>query len=365
MPGESSRDRLRDRASVRWRVLVLAGVVAVLTLTLKSEWLEPAFWPETLDEAPFVEFEAIPRFADVRRSKAPRASFDGTLDEFARQLLDAVRGQLAGLSSPVHCLLSGGYDSRALAWILEREMGVEPIFVTDGEEEPTTTRVLDYLGVPTSRRYVHDLDVDDPYGLVDATVTGWAPIYHQMSFSKPDPKATLVTGLGGGEWYSYPAAGWHRPRRHRTSHATFALAWIDTWPQYWLLPDAWARGYANAIHPYTTLDYARVANKAKSKWVEIVGRGDLDAIRKAMLDSLDPKLATLGWEPHLYNWRLSNEQRDEIDDRFRESWLASETSVGDSLRPSLMHHDEYACLMGGFAQWCDALIEEGHDLQLA
>lgn len=87
-----------------------------------------------------------------------------------------------------------------------------------------------------------------------------------------------------------------------------------------------------------------------------------DAVRKALLDSLDPDLAYLGWEPHRYDFRLREPERAKVDKRFRDSWLCQTFGL-DVLRPSAMTDDDHACTLGGFAQWCDQLIEEGHEIQ--
>lgn len=337
----------------------------VKVLTLKLPWLEPGFVPDTLYEAPFVEFDATPRFNEVVEAEVSREPIDASLEAFALELLGAVEIQLDALTGPIHCLLSGGYDSRILATLLER-LGKRPIYITDGDEEPQCSNTLDYLEIPKRRRYLHSLDRPDPYGLADATVRGYAPLYHQMRFMPGDEKATLVTGLGGGEWFSYPAAGWHTPRKHRTDHADLRAMWVDTWPQYWLLPDAWSTGYAAMLNPYCSPLYAKVANRCRSEWlVEVDRRNALDMVRKAMLDALDENLADLGWVPHQYDWRLDVAARDAIDDRFWRSWLAQKAPLKFDGLPSQMHGAEHACLMAGFAQWCDELIASGYEIRLS
>ena len=332
-------------------------------LTLKLPWLEPGFVPDTLYESPFVGFGCVPRFADVAKASA---SFDHTrtsssLEAYAGELVAAVDGQLAMIEGPIHCLLSGGYDSRLLAFLLERA-GKKPLYVTDGTEEPECGDTLDYLGVPRKRRYVHDLEQPDPYGLTKATPTAYAPLYFEMGFFPADDHATLVTGLGGGEWFSYPAGGWHAGKKHRLPHSTVVNAWLDCWPQYATLPDAWARGYAGAVHPYCTPDYARVAARVRREWLyEVDPAKALDAVRKAMLDSVDEGLAGLGWVPHDYDWRLSQAERDEIDERYAPSWLGRTfTEAAVDGRPSDMDLANHACTLAGFATWCDQLVADGH-----
>jgi hypothetical protein len=84
----------------------------------------------------------------------------------------------------------------------------------------------------------------------------------------------------------------------------------------------------------------------------------LDMVRKAMLDSLDKRLAGLGWVPHDYDWRLTGDDRDRIDDRYAGSWLARTFGLGG--RPSSMDRDDHACTLAGFATWCDRLIGRGY-----
>lgn len=329
-----------------------------MNLTVKTEWLESGYTPRDLYESPFREKTAEPRFWQV--AAAPAGETTESLQAFSGRLLTAVEAQLAVIPGPVHCLLSGGYDSRILATILER-LGKAPLYVTDGTEEPECSLTLDHLGVPKKRRYLYDLDRPDPYGLVEAYCDGFAPLYSQMRFSPARKDATLVTGLGGGEWFSYPAGGWHNGKQHRTDHVSIVDKWLDCWPQYTLLPEAWARGYKTAVHPYCTLDYARVANQCRPEW--LVEPGDLpalDLVRKAMLDTLDPELAGLGWVPHDYDWRLTDQECERIDTRFAGSWLAR--TFGLEGEPSLMDRADHACTLAGFASWCDQLIADGATL---
>lgn len=332
-----------------------------MNLTLKPEWLEAGFHPASLYEGPFVEMKHKPLFDDVAKAKINDAPTEEDLEEFGRLLADALLRVLSPLADgrPVHMLMSGGYDSRAVAHILVKELGVDALFVSDGTQEPSCGRTLDALGVPANRRYVHDLSRPDPYGLVDARCDGWGPIYSQLTFTPADREGvTLVTGLGGGEWFSYPAADWHRGKPRRVPHNTVRRMWLDCWPQFAMLPVAWARGYAAAIHPYCTVTYAKVASRARPEWLhENTGYPTLDAVRMSLLDAIDPTLKTLGWEPHRYDWRLSRSNARTIDDAFAGSWLARE--FGLSGRPSLMDADDHACTLAGFAQWCDQLIEGG------
>ena len=92
-----------------------------------------------------------------------------------------------------------------------------------------------------------------------------------------------------------------------------------------------------------------------------VGGGPLPITAARMgplLDALDPQLKTLGWEPHRYDWRLSQDDRREIDERAEGSWLWREHGATWGA-PSLMEDDPHACLMAGFARWCDQLLEDG------
>ena len=180
-----------------------------MKLTFRREWVEPGYTPASLYEAPFEEMTTRPVF-DLHVD-GPIDTTTLSLEEFADDLLGVVRAKIATLSGPVHLALSGGYDSRILAALLE-QAGKEPLYITDGEEEPVCGAVLDALGVPVARRYLHDLDRADPYGITDGEIDGFAPLYSCMRFFPDGAGATLVTGLGGGEWFSYPAASWFGSR---------------------------------------------------------------------------------------------------------------------------------------------------------
>lgn len=331
-----------------------------MILTLRGEWLWPGFVPGDLYDSPFIELPCVPRFAHVMMLREPR-TWRGTLDDFAGELIDTVAMTLSMIRGPIDVMVGGGYDSRILLVLLER-LGLEARCVTDGEEEPECSQLLDYLAIPQERRYRHDLTRTDPYGLVGQSVPGYAPLYHMLDFAPPDRSGrTLVTGLGGGEWFSYPASGWHLGKQHRTDHRTLAAAWLDCWPQYTVLPDAWARGYAAAVHPFTTMPYARVADRCHPDWVrETPGRPELDWVRAAMLDYLDPKLKTIGWAPHRYDWRLTPSQCELIDTRYLDSQLAKDFHRPDWGLPSAMDRADHACKVAGLASWIELLEAEGH-----
>jgi hypothetical protein len=334
-------------------------------LVINRDWLAPDFQPATLTDSPLGEaLPATPAWGTMAEV-TEHEPWDGSLESFAAALVGVLELELAGIATPVHLAVSGGYDSRLLLALCER-LGLDPLCCGDGTQEPVASKTMDYLNIHDARRYVHDLEQDDPYGVSSADIPGWAPLYFGMSFFSPDPAATLITGLGGGEWFSYPAAGWHNGHKARTPRATLVDWWLDTWPQYWLIPRSWAAGYARAFHPYCTPQYAAVATRCRPEWlVETKPELELDAVREAMLCVIDPDLTTLGYAPHRYDWRLSADEKDAIDERFHDSWLARscrEETV--HLRPSRMHDDVHACTLAGFATWCDALIAEGHSLQI-
>lgn len=336
----------------------------MVKLTLNREWLDRDHQPRTLTDSPFgAAIPATLAWGDVAHVVTDHSPWEGSLESFAAELVGHVRHQLRRLKGmPVHLAVSGGYDSRILL-ALALEEGLDPLCCGDGTQDPPATATMDYLSVPKKRRYVHDLDQDDPYGVSEVEIMGCAPLYFGMSFFTPDEKAVLVTGLGGGEWFSYPAAGWHNGHRARTPRKTLVDWWMDTWPNYWLLPVSWAQGYAGAVHPYTESGYAAIATKCHSEWlVETRPEIELDAVREAMLAHLDPGLVDLGYAPHRYDWRLSKEQEDWIDDRFAGSWLGKLPEM-EGVRPSRMHHDVHACTMGGLATWCDIMIDAGTQIQ--
>lgn len=339
--------------------MVFAGLVAGLKLTLDRAWLRPDFQPRSLTDSPFGEaMPASLAWGDLSWAVRDHEPWKGSLESFGAALVTEARGTLKATHAPIHLAVSGGYDSRILLAICEEE-GLDVLCCGDGTQEPVAGRTLDYLGVPASRRYTHDLDQDDPYGVAQVEIMGAAPLYFGMSFFTPDPGAVLVTGLGGGEWFSYPAAGWHNGHRARTPRKTLVDWWMDTWPNYWLLPISWRTGYKSAIHPYCMISYAQLATKCHPEWLfETRPEIELDAVREAMLYALDPKLCDLGYAPHRYDWRLTQAQEEWIDDRFRRSWLGSLPEM-EGVRPSRMHHDPFACTMGGLATWCEALVEQG------
>lgn len=333
-----------------------------MKLTLNTDWLERDFTPATLTDSPFKELPCRPKFAGILESDfTQEGPWKGSLESYAAALVACVDWQLAHGEGPMMCLLSGGYDSRLIAALLERQ-GADVIYFTDGDGEPQCSDTLDLLGVEPKRRFTWEMGATDPYGLVNARCDGWAPLYSQMRFFPSMEGAFLVSGLGGGEWFSYPAGGWHNGKAHRLPHTSVVSMWLDCWPQYALLPDAWKRGFAGAIYPYCTVPYASLANRCRDEWlVEVDPKKALDKVRKAMLDTVDERLAPLGWVPHDYDWRLSPADRLKIDTRYQESWLAQTYGVNGS--PSRMDKDDHACTLAGFATWCDRLIAEGHQIR--
>ena len=331
-----------------------------MKLTLREEWMEADYAPASLFESPFLEMEHTPRFAEVLKARNG-APFQASRHEFAGALLDALIVQIRALDGPVHLLLSGGYDSRILACLLELA-DKEPLYITDGMEEPSCSQVMDLLEVPEERRYRHPMGEADPYGLVDATCDGFAPLYQMHRFMPGDPEATLVTGLGGGEWFSYPASGWLNGKPRRLPGDDVVAMWMDCWPQYTLIPDAWAQGYKKAVHPYCSLVYAKVAARCRPEWIkETPGNPPLDLVRSAMLDQLRDDLERPPWMPHVYNWNLSEDQEDKINARFWDSWV-SDYWTQDLGYPHQMDNAPHACTLAGFATWVEKLSSEGYEI---
>lgn len=334
-----------------------------MRLTLDARWLDPGHVPESFPASPFFELPHDHRWKDVYllRDQFGAEETDLSLEEYAAKLVRTVEEQLTEIRGPVTCLLSGGYDSRLIAALLERH-GIDTVYWTDAMERPESLITRDMLNIPEERRRVWPMEGHDPYGVSSAQVDGWAPLYFGLRFFGSDPDRTLVSGLGGGEWFSYPAAGWADGKPQRLPDVTLVDKWLDTWPHYWVLPDAWAVGFKDAVHPYTKPEYAAWANRCRREWLQVVPGypGDLDMVRKAMLASVDDRLAGIGWKPHVYNWNLSDEQANLIDERFASSWLAR--TFGLECHPSLMDLDIHACRLGGFAGWCDRLIEQGCEI---
>lgn len=327
-----------------------------MSLSIDARWFEPNFVPETLYDSPYVELPNTPIFEDVLMGVSDHSPWEGSLSDFAAALCREVQLQLAAINTPVHAMLSGGYDSRMLAFMLEAQ-GHDALYVTDGSQEPECMQTVKLLGIPESRVYVHDTSVDDPYSLAEATCDGYAPLYSQLRFTPPGkhPKVTLVNGLGGGEWFSYPASNWHRGKKRRLPHSNLVNMWMDCWPQYALLPGAWARPYGAALSPYCTVEYARVATRCHTEWLkETPGRPELDLVRSAMMDSLDSRLKEVGWAPHRYDWRLTKAQKKRIDRRFYDSSFGSYWKP-DWGAPSGMHHANHACTIAGFSTWHEKL----------
>jgi hypothetical protein len=69
--------------------------------------------------------------------------------------------------------------------------------------------------------------------------------------------------------------------------------------------------------------------------------------------------------PHDYDWRLDQDARDRIDRRYLGSWLGRRFHQPEWGMPSGMHEADHACLMAGFAQWCDRLIADGNEITAA
>jgi hypothetical protein len=334
-----------------------------MILTLREEWMDPAYTPASLYESPFRELDCTPTFGDVIEARHSPETAE-SLEAFAAGLVGNLERQLRRLEGPVHVLISGGYDSRILTFLLER-MGLEPLCVTAGTEEPGCSQAMDIIGIPAERRYVHDMSGPDPYGLADATCRGFAQLYQQFRFMPGDPAATLVTGLGGGEWFSYPASGWLRGKERRLPGDDLVAMWLDCWPQYTLIPEAWARGYADALHPYCTVEYAAAAARCRSEWVrETPDNPALDLVRQAMLVHLDERLLEPGWAPHVYEWGLTEEQRDKIDERYLSSPIAGVFHQDEWGLPSAMDAADHACRLAGFATWCEELEMSGYEVRL-
>lgn len=334
-----------------------------MKLTVRTAWTELGYTPASLFESPFLEMDCTPRFNAVLE-QTPRNGKQATcsLEAFAADLVNVLDRQIKQIDTPVHVLLSGGYDSRILAFLLERA-GKDPLCVTDGTEEPHFTDAQEALGIPDSRVYRHDMGRPDPYGLAEASCDGFAPLYQQFRFMPADPAVTLVTGLGGGEWFSYPASGWLRGKTRRLPGDDVVAMWMDCWPQYTLIPAAWARGYNAAVHPYCTPEYAAVAARCRPEWLrETSDNPALDLVREATLVHLDERLLEPGWAPHVYDWNLASEQRDRIDARYLDSWVGRTFHHDEYGLPSAMDEANHACTLAGFATWCEQLTADGHEL---
>lgn len=339
-----------------------------MKLTIRTDWLEPDYVPASLTEGAFHEMDCKPLFGAVY--DAARGSsyqpYGGSLEEFAQDLLDPVIQMIRGVEDPIHVLLSGGYDSRMIAYICET-IGKAPLYIGDGAEEPTWTKVLNYLNVPFERRYVHDMSGSDPYGLTHAMVHGFAPLYTQLRFMPyPTEPTTLITGLGGGEWFSYPASGWHLGKKERLPHNGVLEMWMDCWPQYTMIPEAWGRNYDFMLNPYCTPSYGMVAARCKEEWlyeIDRVGLPELDAVRGAMLNHLDPKLASLGYQYHYYDWKLSDAHKLWIDSRYLESPFGSTFHRPEYGLPSGMELNKHSCTLAGFSTWCDVLATSGYEIR--
>jgi hypothetical protein len=332
-----------------------------MNLTLREEWMEPDYTPGSLYESPFREMQCKPVFEDVFKARNGTL-YPGSLEDFASALLFEVDCALASISGPIHLLLSGGYDSRLLAALLERA-NREPLYVTDGMEEPSCGQIMDLLEVPESRRYLHPTDGYDPYGLADAVCDGFAPLYQLHRFMPGNLQAVLVSGLGGGEWFSYPASGWLNGKPRRLPGDDVVGMWLDCWPQYTLIPAAWAQGYKSAVHPYCTFAYAKVASRCRPEWLtETPGNPPLDLVRAAMLAQVDERLLGPPWMPHVYNWNLSDEQKERIDLRFWASWVSVDYWREEFGFPSDMAEAQHACTLAGFATWCERLTANGYTI---
>lgn len=333
-------------------------------LTINRDWFEPDYVPKTLYEGVLGEPHA-PAFADVLAAADSVQPDSSSLEAFALSLVSSLWHQISVIEGPVHCLLSGGYDSRMLAHMLERA-DKRPLYITDGAEEPACTATLDYLHVPHARRYLHNMTRHDPYGLVGATCEGFAPLYTQLRFMpKADitRTATLVTGLGGGEWFSYPASGWHFGKQRRIEHSSVLRMWMDCWPQYTLIPGAWGRDYKAMLNPYCTPSYGMRAARCRDEWlVELGTHPELDAVRGAMIERIDPKLAGLGYAYHYYDWNLREDDCAKIDMRYLDSTVGRFHRAEWGL-PHEMDKANHACTMAGLATWVDQLETKGFHVE--
>lgn len=337
-----------------------------MELTIRRDWLEPDYVPATLTEGAFFEMDCKPLFGAVYDAAKGSRPYGGSLEEFAQDLLDPVIKMIRGIEDPIHVLLSGGYDSRIIAYICEL-LGKAPLYIGDGAEEPVWTKVLNYLEVPFARRYTHNMLQEDPYGLTHAMVAGFAPLYTQLRFMpQPEKSTTLITGLGGGEWFSYPASGWHQGKKPRILHRGVLEMWMDCWPQYTMIPEAWGRDYDFMLNPYCTPTYGLVAARCRKEWLYEIDRvqyPELDAVRGAMLNHLDPKLTTLGYQYHYYDWNLSDANKAWIDGRYLNSPYGSTFHRTEFGLPSGMEMNNHSCTLAGFSTWCDVLAASGFEIR--
>ena len=162
-------------------------------------------------------------------------------------------------------------------------------------------------------------------GRPDQPVSGWVPVTYQMNFWRDivpweeEKSHVLLSGLGGGEWFDYPARHLVPPRQFDWCDDLI----VNRWCNYFLYNHEWAGAlrsrFGAAVLPYFSAAYADLARRVRPEWLTLVDYAGvkIDRVRHAMLCLLgDPETPYVG---HDYRWNISDGRLEAMDTFYRRS----------------------------------------------
>lgn len=267
--------------------------------------------------------------------------FDGDLNEWARETHSKLKNFLKNVlnqDKKYMFIHSAGYDSRILSGILAelRNEGYEwDIHFRCHQPEGDGFNKIMRIEGWDEKQYsvfrgpkVGHYDIGNP----NQPMYGWMSYKCQMNFWRDiienENDYIMISGLGGGERFSYPALGKSTPTNYDYCDNKILNRWLNFFRDRGKFCGYWQNMFDELLLPYMSYDYIEMSCKAREEWIGIYDNR-LDYVRKALIEEIDVDLLNIDWQRHDYNWSMEESRKDEMERFWMESKLLRDYNLQD------------------------------------
>ena len=327
------------------------------TLTFDRRYLKKGYVNRTYSETPFKEIKLLLPSEKTpnewkhvfHEDKVYDEGFDFIVKKLRQSLKDCLERNWD--SNKKHLFThSSGYDSRILSGLLAElrdENGRDWLghihFRCHQPEGPGFEQIMKIEGWKPDEYSNYAGPNLDHYDLGNTKYipNGWMSYVGTLNFWRDiipyneEKNWVIVTGLGGGEMFSYPPLDLKPPNRLTDICQNPRLQrYLNYFPDRGINFSYLKTRFKDIIAPYYDYGYLETCGRTPITLAKIVKK-PLDNFRHALIKSINPKLFNVKWFKHNYNFEFSPNRVKLMKEHYRTSKLCRHFPEIKNLDPTV------------------------------